>query len=185
MTRIREVRQRIHATREQAAAWNLLRDVLLPGAVAGLVGALVMVALALPLGALTHGDAWYAARLAGGVFFRESPAGTWPVVLGLGVHVATAGGVATLFALLLPRGGTAVTALSLGLLMALGLQAVMPSLVAPFASPPLAREEPHAALLLLHLAFGASLALVVPVRKVLATADRVRRTVQGVREARS
>lgn len=182
MARIREVRQRIHATQEEAEEWNLLRDALLPGAVAGLVGALVMVALALPLGALTHGDAWHAARLAGGLFFRESPDGPWPVVLGLGVHVATAGGLATLFALLVPRGGTAVAALSLGLLMALGLQAVMPSLVAPFASPPLAREEPHAALLLLHLAFGASLALVVPVRHALAKADRARRM---LREARA
>ncbi|QSQ23715.1 hypothetical protein JY651_01645 [Pyxidicoccus parkwayensis] len=184
MTHIREVRQRLHETQEEASEWNLLRDVLLPGAVAGMVGALVMVALALPLGALTHGDVWLAPRLAGGLFFRESPEGAWPVVLGLGVHVATAGGIATLFALLLPRGGTSVAALSLGFLMALGLQAVMLPMVAPFASPPLTREAPHAAMLLLHLAFGASLALVVPMRRTLAAADRVRRTIHGVREAR-
>ncbi|WP_426752720.1 hypothetical protein [Myxococcus sp. Y35] len=185
MERIHQAQQRVHEQEARASEWNLQRDALLPGAVAGMLGALAMTALALPLGALTRGDLWYAARLAGGVFFRESPSGPWAVVLGLLVHVATAGGLATLFALLLPRGGTAIAALFLGLLMALGLQAVMPALVAPWASPPLDREAPHAALLLLHLAFGASLGLVVPVRRVLASADRARRAVQGVRAARA
>ncbi|ATB48602.1 hypothetical protein [Corallococcus macrosporus] len=171
----------VHERQERAAKWSLLRDVVLPGAVVGTLGALAMTALALPLGALTRGDVWYAARLAGGVFFREAPAGPWAVVLGLLVHVSTAGGLATLFALLLPRGGTATAALFLGLLMALGLQAVMPELVAPWASPPLDRASPRAALLLLHLAFGASLGLMVPVRRGLAAVDRARRAVQAVR----
>ncbi|MFP2956830.1 hypothetical protein ACLEPN_03100 [Myxococcus sp. 1LA] len=182
MDRIHRAQQRLHEQKQNAAKWSLLSDVMLPGAAAGMLGAVAMAALALPLGALTHGDVWYAARLAGGVFFRESPAGPWAVVLGLLVHVSTAGGLATLFAFLLPRGGSATVALFLGLLMALGLQAVMPALVAPWASPPLDRESPHAALLLLHLAFGASLGLVVPLRRGLATVDRARRAVQAVRE---
>ncbi len=184
MGRIHQLQQRVHDQRANALEWSLLRDVLLPGAVAGMLGALLMMALALPLGALTHGDLWYAARLAGGVFFRASPSGTWAVVLGLLVHAATAGGLATLFALFLPRGGTATAALFLGLLMGLVLQAIMPSLVAPWASPPLDREAPHAALLLLHLMFGASLGLVVPLRRLLAAADRARHTAHGVRKAR-
>ncbi|MCE9670215.1 hypothetical protein LY474_20670 [Myxococcus stipitatus] len=147
----------------------------LPGAIAGLCGALVMMALAMPLGALSRGDVWYAARLAAGLFLRSTPDGGGAVVLGLLVHVATAGGLATTFALLLPRGGTAVAALFLGLMVALGLQAIMPSLVVPFASPPLARQAPQGAFLLLHLAFGAALALVVPMRRLSTLVARSRR----------
>ncbi len=177
----RQARQERQALREEAEAWSLVRDVLVSGAAAGLMGAVVMVALALPLGAITAGDPWYAARLAGGLFFRESPEGTAAVLLGLGVHVATAGGLGTLFALLLPRGGTAMAAVMLGVLMGLGLQAVMPALVVPWASPPLDVEGPHGALLLLHLAFGASLGAVVPTRKWVAGANKVRLTLRWIR----
>src|SRR5512140_2267541 len=142
----------------RAEHWNLFRDVMLPGA---------MAALALPLGVLTHGDLWYAARLVGGVFQREAPNGTLAVLLGLGVHVATAGGLATLFAMLIPREGTGTAALMLGVLMGLALQVAMPALVIPWASPPLDREMSHGTLLLLHLAFGASLGAVVPARRLV------------------
>lgn len=175
MERTRNARQILAATREEAEHWNLFRDVLVPGAIAGLLGAVFMAALALPLGALTHGDLWYPARLVGGVFFREAPAGTLAVLVGLAVHMATAGGLATLFALLLPRGGTATAALMLGLLMGLALQVLMPGLIVPFASPPLDRAGPHGAFLLVHLAFGASLGTVVPARRLAATLDRMRR----------
>src|SRR3954464_8696168 len=117
MERTQHARQVIDATKEEADHWHLFRDVVLPGGLAGMLGAVSMAALALPLGALTHGDPWYAARLAGGVFFREAPSGTLAVLAGLGVHVAVAGGLATLFAMLLPRGGTGLAALMLGVLM--------------------------------------------------------------------
>jgi hypothetical protein len=85
------------------------------------------------------------------------------VLVGLAVHLATAGGLATLFALLVPRRG--------------------PTLVVPFASPPLDREAPHGAFLLVHLAFGASLSAGVPARRLGATLDRMRRTLRGTRHA--
>lgn len=181
MKHIQHTPQLISAMREEAQPWHLFRDVVLPGAMAGMLGAVCMAALALPLGALTQGDLWYAARLVGGVFFRESPTGTLAVLLGLGVHVATAGGLATLFALLLPRSGTATAALLLGILMGLALQGVMPALVVPFASPPLNREAPHGALLLVHLVFGASLGAVVPARRLVARLDQMRRVVRTAR----
>lgn len=185
MERTQHARQVLEATREEAEHWHLFRDVVVPGAMAGILGAVSMAALALPLGALTHGDLWFAARLAGGVFFREDPSGTLAVLVGLGVHVAVAGGVATLFAMLIPRGGTGVAALMLGVLMGLVLQVVMSDLIIPFASPPLDREAPHGALLLLHLAFGASLGAVVPARRFVTTLDRMRRAAQGARHALS
>jgi hypothetical protein len=183
MARTQHARQVLAAAQEDVEHWHLFRDVVVPGAFAGVLGAVLMCALALPLGALTRGDLWYAARLVGGVFLRDAPSGTLAVLVGLVVHVATAGGLATLFAFLLPREGTATAALMLGVLMGLTLQAVMPALVVPFASPPLDRAAPHGAFLLVHLAFGASLGTVVPVRKRLATLDRLRRTLRGAREA--
>ncbi|QSQ17618.1 hypothetical protein [Myxococcus landrumensis] len=156
----------LDAAHGDAAGWSLPRDILLPGVITGLFGALFMLALALPMGAFLHGDVWYAMRLVGGVFFREAPVGPWAVVLGLAVHLTTASGLAILFALLLPPGGTAMEALMLGLLMGLMLQAVIPPLIVPFASPPLAREAPDSALFLLHLAFGASLTVIVPLRRL-------------------
>ncbi len=183
MERIQHARQILEAKREEGEPWNLFRDVVLPGALAGMLGATIMVALALPLGVITHRDPWYAARLAGGVFFREAPSGTLAALLGLAVHMAVAGGLATLFAMLLPRGGTGTAALMLGVLMGLVLQTVMPALVVPWASPPLDRAAPHGALLLLHLAFGASLGAVVPARKLVTHLDRMRRTLRGVRAA--
>ncbi len=183
MQRIQHVQQVIEATREEAEHWNLFRDVMVPGAMAGMLGAVVTAALALALGALIHGDLWHAARLAGGVFFRKAPSGTLAVLLGLAVHVATAGGLATLFAVLLPRGGTATAALMLGVLMGLALQVVMPALVIPWASPPLDHEAPHGALFLVHLAFGASLGAVVPARRLVTTLDQIRRTIRGARHA--
>lgn len=183
MEHAQHARQVLAATQEDVERWRLLRDMMVPGAFAGLLGAVLMAALALPLGALTQGDLWYAARLVGGVFFRDAPSGTLAVLVGLVVHVVTAGGLASLFALLLPRGGTATAGLMLGLLMGLTLQVLMPGLVVPFASPPLDRAAPHAAFLLVHLAFGASLGTVMPVRKRLATLDRLRHTLRGARQA--
>lgn len=174
-TRQREL-QAEHA--DAVANWSLSRDVLIAGGLVGTLGAWVMAALALLLGGIIHGDPWYAPRLVGGVFFRDAPAGALAVMLGFAVHFATAGGLATAFALMMPRGGTALAALMLGLLAGLTLQAVMPVLVVPWAAPPLERAGPPiAAFLLLHLLFGACLGVLTPVRKALRIMDAKRRGV--------
>jgi hypothetical protein len=185
MQRIQHTQQVIKATREEAEHWHLFRDVLVPGAMVGMLGAVVTAAIALALGAIIRGDLWYAARLAGGVFQREAPNGSLAVILGLAVHVATAGGLATLFALLLPREGTATTALMLGVLMGLILQVIMPALVIPWASPPLHHELSHGALFLVNLAFGASLGAVAPARRFVTGLDRMRLAVRRARHALS
>ncbi|WP_049872305.1 hypothetical protein [Myxococcus hansupus] len=154
---------------------SLERDVLLAGGLAGTLGAGVMAVLAMLLGTVAHGDPWYAPRLVGGVFFRHAPTGDVAVLLGFAVHFATAGGLATAFASMVPRGGTALAPLMLGFLFALALQAVMPSLVVPWASPPLARAEPSpAALFLLHLSFGACLGALPAARRALLRLTRLR-----------
>ncbi len=168
---------------DSAAAWSLERDVLVAGGLAGTLGAGVMAVLALLLGGVVHGDPWYAPRLVSGLFFRHAPTGGGAVLLGFAVHFATAGGLGAAFALMIPRGGTALAPLMLGFMMALGLQAVMPTLVVPWASPPLERAgPPTAAFFLLHLAFGACLGALPALRRSLATLARLRHRSVGRRD---
>jgi hypothetical protein len=153
---------------------RLFEDVLLPGAVAGVVGALVMVVLAMMVSAIVGDTAWKPAVLVSGVFFRGGPSETvWTVLLGAATHFAVGIAFGTAFALVLPRGGTQVAALLLGFGFGLALQVLMPSLVIPYLAPPLARNASPAALWLLHLAFGAALGLVPTVRKLMRDEARV------------
>ncbi|NPC73532.1 hypothetical protein HPP05_27645 [Corallococcus exiguus] len=179
---------RMRGRRQEAdlavAPWNPVRDAVLPGALAGTLGAFAMTVLACAFAAVLQGEPWRPALLVAGLFFRGGTAqGAGAVLLGLFIHFAVAGGLATGFALLLPRRGTAVAALCLGMLYSLGLWAVMTRLMIPFASPPLAREAPSALLFLLHIAFGAALGTVPVLRDVLTRVDRLRRQLQALRTA--
>ncbi|WP_375742644.1 hypothetical protein NR800_27505 [Corallococcus interemptor] len=176
--------QRTRAVDLAVAPWNPVRDVVLPGAVAGALGAFVMAVLACAFSGVLHGEPWRPALLVAGLFFRDGPAhGVFAVVLGLFIHFAVAGGLATGFALLLPRRGTAVAALCLGVLYGMGLWTVMTGLMIPFASPPLSREAPTSMLFLLHLAFGAALGTVPAARDVLTRMDRLRRQLRLLKQA--
>lgn len=160
---------------EPERAWNLLRDALLPGAVAGTLGALSMALLAGALSGVFLGDPWRPFHLVAGLFFRaQGGSGLVGALVGVLVHFAVAGGVATGFAVLLPRGGTAVAALGFAALYVLALWPVMALLVLPFASPPLARADRGGTLLLLHLVFGAWLATVPALRRTFTRLDTAR-----------
>ncbi|NOK21658.1 hypothetical protein [Corallococcus carmarthensis] len=175
-------RRRTRAVDLAVVTWNPLRDAVLPGALAGTLGAFAMAVLACAFSAVLHGEPWRPALLVSGLFFRDGAArGAGAVLLGLCIHFAVAGGLATGFTLLLPRRGTAVAALCLGLLYSLGLWAMMTWLVIPFASPPLSREAPSALLFLLHIAFGAALGTVPAFRDVFTRVDRLRRQLRALR----
>lgn len=176
--------KRARAVDFAVAPWNLVRDVVLPGALAGTLGAFAMVVLACAFSGVLHGEPWKPALLVSGLFFRDGTAhGVFAVLLGLFIHFSVAGGLATGFAMLLPRRGTAVAALCLGVLYGMGLWTVMTWLMVPFASPPLSREAPTSMLFLLHLAFGAALGTVPAARDVLTRLDRLRRQLQLLKPA--
>ena len=161
---------------ESERAWHPMRDALLPGAVAGTLGALSMAVLACALSGVFLGDPWRPLHLVAGVFFRaHGGSGLLGALVGLLVHLAVAGGVATGFAVLLPRGGTAVAALGLAALYVLALWPLMALLVVPFASPPLDSEGHSGSLLLLHLVFGAWLATTPALRRTFTRLDAARR----------
>lgn len=162
--------------------WNLLRDALLPGAAAGTLAALSTTLLLAAYSALFAGDTWLPFRLASGLFFRgHGGSGLLGVLVGMLVHFTVAGGLATGFALLLPRGGTAVGALGWASLYVLTLWPVMTLLVLPFGSPPLSRARHDGTILLVHLALGAWLATVPALRRALARLDTARHRVQALR----
>ncbi|MBN8230247.1 hypothetical protein JYK02_22295 [Corallococcus macrosporus] len=177
-------RKQARAVDFAVAPWNPVRDVVLPGALAGTLGAFGMAVLACAFSGVLQGEPWRPALLVAGLFYRGGTAhGAWAVLLGLIIHFSLAGGLATGFALLLPRRGTAVAALCLGVLYGMGLWAVMFRLMVPFASPPLSREAPAAMLLLLHLAFGAALGTVPALRDVITRLDRLRRQLRALKAA--
>lgn len=160
---------------EPDRAWNLLRDAVLPGAVAGTLGALSMAVLLTALSGVFRDEPWRPLQLVAGLFFREhGGSGLMGALLGLLVHFTVAGGLATGFALVLPRGGTAVAALGFAALYVFALFPLMKLLVLPFASPPLARVDRGGSLLLLHLVFGAWLATVPALRRTFTRLDRAR-----------
>lgn len=167
---------------EPDRAWNLLRDALLPGAAAGTLAALSTTLLLAAYSALFAGDMGLPFRLASGLFFREhGGSGPVGVLVGLLVHFTVAGGLATGFALLLPRGGTAVGALGWAALYVLTLWPLMTLLVLPFGSPPLYRARHDGTLLLVHLALGAWLATVPALRRTFARLDTACHRVQALR----
>jgi hypothetical protein len=145
---------------------QLLRDVLLPGAVSGAVGWAVTSALAALVFLVLAKDAgrpfeWFAT-----VFHRGArPQGGEFVVLGLLVHFAVCGGVATAFALRLPRGGTAAAAVGLAPLYMLLVHVTLCVFVIPYVAPPLARTPFFVASLPLSLSFGFALPIIVPLRR--------------------
>ncbi|NOK10010.1 hypothetical protein [Corallococcus exercitus] len=176
-------RRRTQAVDRAVEPWNVVRDAVLPGALAGTLGAFAMGVLGCAFSGVLHGEPWRPALLVSGLFFRDGSAhGALGVLLGLFIHLAVAGGLATGFALLLPRRGTAVAALCLGVLYGMGVWLMMTRLMLPFSSPPLAREDASALLLLLHLAFGAALGTVPALRSVLTRADRLRRRLQLLKQ---
>lgn len=177
-------RRRTRAVDFAVAPWNPVRDVILPGALAGTLGAFAMAVLACAFSGVLHGEPWKPALLVSGLFFREGDAhGVLPVLIGLFIHFTLAAGLATGFAMLLPRRGTAVAALCLGVLYGMGLWTVMTWLMIPFASPPLSHEAPTSMLFLLHLAFGAALGTVPAFRDVLTRLDRLRLQLRNLKPA--
>jgi len=156
---------------------GVLSDWLIPGFVAGTAGGALMAVLAVAYAWIFAGRPLEPLQLVAGLFFRDpSLAGMGPgaAALGLAVHMGVATGVGVAFAVLLPRGHTAVGAIGLGFLFALGLYVVMGQIIVPFASPPLDAHLEPLPFFGLHVAFGACLPLVASTRNVLHKMERLR-----------
>ena len=94
--------------------------------------------------------------------------GGWAVVVGLLLHGGGAVGLATLFALLIPRDGDTTTALvPLSMLMGLLTYVVIGELLLDFMDPPMARAIPNLAMVPYDLLLCACFPVIAPVRRLL------------------
>src|SRR5689334_13852966 len=99
---------------------SLFTDILFPGALAGWIGGVITVVVAMIISAIFARGPWWPAELVGGVL-RGLGSPSVRVLWGLVLHVGGAMGLGVAFSFMLPRRGTAVTALLLGVGLGLAL----------------------------------------------------------------
>lgn len=152
-------------------------DVVIPGAVTGFIAGTLML-LVYMIGAAALGQGFFAApKMIGGVFWRNDAVmflGFWPIIAGLIVHYAVSCGLATAFALMLPRGHTTEFALfPLALLYSVLVYIALIYFVMPYVSPPMRHNLIYPLWFIAHAVWGAILPLVQPLRRVLRPYERV------------
>lgn len=148
---------------------RFVAEVIVPGSVAGLFGGGLSGLLAILTAAVIGKDPWLPLKLLSGAIFRDTSLldlHGWPIFWGAVLLLAISGGLGVGFALLLPRGGTAVTGLFLAALYGLATYLGLIEL-GLWADPLLEHELPDEALFPYILLLGCCLALVVPLRRLL------------------
>jgi hypothetical protein len=142
-------------------------DVLIPGAIAGLVGGLGFLLMLVALLGL-QGDPWLGPKLISTAAIRGvSPGelGIEGVVVGIGLHLGISVGLGVTLATLLPlQRLPAVGTAAMGLLFAALAYVVLFYFVAWAVARPLVSQVNPTSFFLCHLPFGAAMALVNPMR---------------------
>jgi hypothetical protein len=146
---------------------HFFADVLVPGSLAGMAGGFLTGILALASAAVLGKDPWLVFKLLAGTIFRDASlaqlhggAAFWGVALLL----AVSGGLGVAFALLLPRGGSAMVSLFLGAGFGLVSYLVFVQLLL-WADPLLEHALPQEALFPYVVLLGCCLGLVAPLRR--------------------
>lgn len=145
-------------------------DVAIPGAIAGMLGGLLMAFVYMTLSAAVGEGFWSAPKAMSSLIFHNTAylpdLGGGAIIIGMIIHFAVSGALGTLFALLLPRHGmTMFATFPLALLYAMTMFVVMNWFVAYWAAPLVNREILHPLFFVSHLVFGACLAIVQPMRE--------------------
>lgn len=143
-------------------------DVVIPGGLAGIVGGTLMALVYMSLSAAFGNGFWSLPKMIGAVMYpyaHVADLGVGTLLVGLLIHFAVAGGLGTMFALILPRRGTTQFAVvPLGIFYALIMYVVMNAFIVDIVNPTLRRELMHPVWWIAHLVFGASLSLIQPMR---------------------
>jgi hypothetical protein len=148
---------------------RFLGEVVVAGSIAGIFGGAVTTLLAVATAAVLGADAGLPLKLVSGAIFRDAALSQLhggAVFWGLVLVFALAGGVGVGFALLLPRGGTSLSALFLAAGYGLLLYVLLVEL-GLWADPLLEHALPREALFPYVLLFGCCCALVAPLRKII------------------
>jgi hypothetical protein len=149
---------------------DFLGDVLVPGAITGLIGGTLMMLL-YGLFHLGKGDGFWAPfQMISSVLFREAyltELGFGATLLGILIHYNVSIALATTFALMLPRtlGDTQFGVTGLALFYASLVYVLMTLLVVPTMAPLFADEMYGTVFWFCHLFWGATLAFVPQVRR--------------------
>lgn len=146
---------------------HFFADVLIPGSLAGIAGAFLTGLLALVSAAVVGKDPWLFFKLLSGAIFRDASlpqlhggAAFWGVALLL----AVSGGLGVAFALVLPRGGSAMVSVFLGAGFGLFSYLLFVQFLL-WADPLLEQALPQEALFPYVLLLGCCLGLVAPLRR--------------------
>ncbi|MBX5482699.1 MAG: hypothetical protein IRZ16_12795 [Myxococcaceae bacterium] len=143
-------------------------DVLIPGGVAGTVGGALMALVYMSLSAAFGNGFWTLPKMIGAVIYpyaHTADLGIGSLLFGFVVHFAVAGALGTTFALMLPRRGTTMFAVvPLGIFYALIMYVVMNAFVVDVVDPTMRRELMHPVWWVSHLAYGAVLSMIQPMR---------------------
>lgn len=149
---------------------NFRLDVVIPGAIAGTLGGLLMALVYMTLSAALGEGFWSAPKAMSSLIYHNvaylPDLGANAIILGLIIHFAVSGALGTLFALLLPRHGmTMFAAFPLALLFSMAMFVFMNWFIAYWAAPLVNRELLHPLFFVAHLVFGACLAIIQPLRE--------------------
>lgn len=165
-----EVQRKFEPITEPGEGRDFLFDVIIPGGIAGMVGGLVMLLLYMPLSLAFGAGFWTLPELISGVFYRDHYLpqlhGPVQIIVGLCLHFGIAGGLGTLWALMLPRWSqTMFAVIPLSIFYALTMYVVLNYFVAEWASTVYRREVIHPLWIVAHLGFAWSMALVPVLRR--------------------
>jgi hypothetical protein len=156
---------------------RFVRDVVLPGAIAGTFGAVVAGLFAILTAAVLGYDPLMPLKLISGTIFHEIPLEQLKVgaaLWGAFLLLSAGGGAGVTFSLLLPRGGSAMAGLfcaaGFGLVSYLGFVQLL-----LWIDPLLQHSLPQEALFPYVLLLGTCLGVVVPLRRLFARVARIAR----------
>ena len=150
-----------------------LRDVALPGAIAGLAGGVAMAVVAMALTTGRELGLFDPLRLMSAVALGEdaTEAGLGAVLLGLVIHLVVAAMVGVFFAWFLPEDIFTGSGIAMGVIFAAIIYAVMSLLVVPRVNPVMHEGLHHGWFFVEHLVYGLTVGLLIkPMRRALQAA---------------
>ena len=144
------------------------------GAVAGLLGALLMELGAVALFGANGRGGWWLSKLVAAAFLGRTalPGGRAADLLGLGLHFGVGVVLGVIYGAMVPRRPARADIIALPLLYSVSVFVIMTYFVLSWADPVMFARVGKGWFLGLHVLFGAALYLTVPLRDALARGPR-------------
>ncbi|HEY8428932.1 MAG TPA: DUF6789 family protein [Sandaracinaceae bacterium] len=159
---------------ETTADVGRTRDIVGPGIVAGIAGAVVMGAVAMIVSAVNGTGFFTPVQLIGATYLGVDWANVavWSTILGLVTHLAIGAAYGVLFVALTRNIESMAAKIAAGLAYGAAVYLFMTFLVMPWANPVMYATIDKGLFFLIHLAYGATLPVALPMRRGAPTARR-------------